>query len=64
MRLMSHDLSLQFPSRSDTNRAVQPHKMARSLKFWIVDVDELYYFCSRNKGTDQLRGYRAADLRL
>ena len=24
-----------FPTRSDTNRAVQPQKMARGLKFWI-----------------------------
>ena len=26
--------------------------------------EELYYPCSENKGTDQLRGYREADLRL
>ena len=25
---------------------------------------ELYYLCSENKGDDQLRGYREADLRL
>ena len=24
----------------------------------------MYYLCSENKGADQLRGYRAADLRL
>ena len=24
-----------FSTRSDTNQAVQPQKMARSLKFWI-----------------------------
>ena len=24
----------------------------------------MYYLCSENKGTDQLRGYREADLRL
>ena len=53
-----------FPTRSDTNRAVQPHKMARGLKFWIWLVDELYYPYSENKGADQLRGYREADLRL
>ena len=26
--------------------------------------EELYYSCSENKGADQLRGYREADLRL
>ena len=48
----------------DTNQAVQPQKMARSLKFRIQRVDGLYYPCSENKGADQLRGYREADLRL
>ena len=24
-----------FPTRSDTNQAVQPQKMARNFKFWI-----------------------------
>ena len=27
-------------------------------------VEGLYYPCSENKGADQLRGYREADLRL
>ena len=31
-----------FPTRSDTNRAVQPQKMARGLKFCIYEVEELY----------------------
>ena len=53
-----------FPTRSYTNRAVQPHKMARSLKFWVYEVEGLYYRGSENKGADQLRGYREADLRL
>ena len=53
-----------FPTRSDTNYAVQPHKMARGLKFRIKEVEGLYYLCSENKGADQLRGYREADLRL
>ena len=53
-----------FPNRSDTNRAVQAQKMARSLKFWIYKVEKLYYPSSENKGTDQLRGNREADLRL
>ena len=43
---------------------VQPHKMVRGLKFRIYEVEGLYYLCSENKGADQLRGYREADLRL
>ena len=38
--------------------------MARGLKFGIYEIEGLYYLCSENKGTDQLRGYREADLRL
>ena len=38
--------------------------MARGLKFRIQKVEGLYYPCSENKGADQLRGYREADLRL
>ena len=53
-----------FPPRFDTNRPVQAQKRARSLKFQIKVGDELYYPSSENKGTDQLRGYREADLRL
>ena len=32
-----------FPSRCDTNWAVQPQKMARGLKFLIKEVEGLYY---------------------
>ena len=53
-----------FPNRSDTNQAAQSQKQARSLKFRIYEEEELYYPCSENKGADQLRGYRDADLRL
>ena len=49
---------------SNTNRAVQSRKMVRGLKFRIYKVEGLYYLCSKNKGADQLRGYREADLRL
>ena len=49
---------------SDTNRAVQSQKMARGLKFRIQIEEGLHYPCSENKGADQLRGYREADLRL
>ena len=53
-----------FPTWSDTNQAVQLQKMAKGLKFWIEKEEGLYYLCSKNKGADQLRGYREADLRL
>ena len=44
--------SLGFPTRSDTNQAVQPLKMDRGLKFRIYEVDGLYYLCRENKGTE------------
>ena len=53
-----------FPTRSDTNRAVQPQKMARDLKFRIQKAGGLYYRSGENKGADQLRDYAQADLRL
>ena len=53
-----------FPTWSDTNQAVQLQKMTSGLKFRIWKVEGLYYLCSENKGADQLRGYREADLRL
>ena len=56
--------SFWFSTRSDTNRAEQSQKMARGLKFGIWKVEGLYHLCSENKGADQLRGYREADLRL
>ena len=56
--------TMWFPNRSDTNRPVQAQKRARSLKFRIKVEEELYYPSSENKGADQLRGYREADLRL
>ena len=38
--------------------------MARGSKFCIYELEGLYYLCSENKGSDQLQGYREADLRL
>ena len=38
--------------------------MARDLKFRIWKAEELYYPSGENKGADQLRGHREADLRL
>ena len=37
------NLSSGFRTLSDTNRALQPHIMARGLKFWIQEVEGLYY---------------------
>ena len=56
--------TMWFLTRSDTNRPVQAQKKARSLKFRLYVEEELYYPRSENKGADQLRGYREADLRL
>ena len=53
-----------FLDRSDINQAVQSQKQARSLKFWSKVEEELHYPSSENKGADQLRGYREADLQL
>ena len=53
-----------FPNRSDKNRPVQAQKIARSLKFRIEVEEESYYTSSENKGADQLRGNREADLHL
>ena len=55
-------MSSRFPTRSNTNRAVQPQKMARGLKFLIQDEGGWYYLRSENKGSDQLHIYRAAGL--
>ena len=57
-------LTLGFPTRSDTNQAVQLQKMARGLKFRIKEVDGLYYLCNGSKSADQLRSNRTADQRL
>ena len=54
MSLVLRKPVFRFMTRSDTNRAVQPQKMARGLKFPIKVVDGLYYPFSENKGTDQL----------
>ena len=44
---------------SNTNQAVQTHKMVRGLKFRIWEVDELYYLCRENKDADQLRNAKS-----
>ena len=47
-------MSQRFPTRSDANWAVQLQKIFKGLKFKIQEVEELYYLCSENKGSDQL----------
>ena len=64
MSRVMRKLACWFPTRTDTNRAVQPRKIARGLKIGIQEVEGSYYPCSENKGADQFCGYREADLRL
>ena len=58
------NLSSMFPTRSDIIQAVQPQKTAKGLKFLITEEEELHYLCSKNKDTDQLHVYHAANLHL
>ena len=55
-----------FPNRSNTNKSVQTQKMARGWKFSICQIGKkrTCTICSENKGSDQLRSYCEADLRL
>ena len=64
MSPVAKNLFLGFPTRSDTNRAVQTQKTATGLKFRIQEVEGLYYICSECKGADQLRGYPAVETML
>ena len=52
-------LSSELTTRSNTMRAVRQQKMAR-----ILNVNGYNYLCSEKETADQLRSYRAADLRL
>ena len=61
---MRENRSSRFPTRSDTNRPVQSQKNIKIQKFWVSEEEKLYYPCSEKKGTDQLRSYCEADLRL
>ena len=49
-----HDknLSSGFPSRCDTNQAVEPQKLTKGLKIWIKEVERLYYLCRENEDAD------------
>ena len=61
---MRENRSSGFPTRSDTNRAVQAQKMARNFKFRIEEEKKLFYLGCENKCADQLCSYCEADLRL
>ena len=50
-----------FPTRSNINQAVQPHNMARGLKFRIQEVEGLCYQCSENKGAKLICVFVFAD---
>ena len=52
------NLSSRFLTRSDTNRS------GDGVRLEILEEEGLYYLCCENKDTDQLHGYRAADLHL
>ena len=58
------NLSLRYLTRSDTNWAVQPRKMARGLKSRIEFRKRYCTIYEAKGGTNQLRGYQAADLAL
>ena len=47
-------------TRSDTNRTVQPQRMARGLEFRTYKVEGLLYLNRGNKGANQLCVYCAA----
>ena len=61
MNCVMRKLSSEFPTRSDTNRAVQPQKMDGDLKFCIQEVEGLCYLCSKTKA---LISFEVADLCL
>ena len=56
--------TLWFLTLTDTNQVVQLQNMARGLKFRNKEAEGLYFLYSVNKGADQLRSYREADLHL
>ena len=45
---------LEFPTRSDTNRAEKQLEMARGLKLQDKKIEGFYFLCSENKEADQL----------
>ena len=61
---MKHDIEKIQCMKSFPMWHVQPQKMTGGLKFRIWELEGFSYLCSKNKGTDQLHGHRAADLCL
>ena len=61
---LRHKKLCLFPTIYDTNRAVQPQKIVRGLKFRIQEVKGLNNLCIEHRGADQLRGHCTADLHL
>ena len=61
MSRITRNLSLRFLTRSDTNWAVQPQKMARGLKFQTWEEQGLYFLDIAKK---KLCYYSAPDLRV
>ena len=49
-------MSSVFLTRSETNWTIQPKKMVRGLKFWILVV-ELYALSIERNCADKLRSY-------
>ena len=64
--LSRENLSSGFTTRSDTNPAVPPQKVSYRLEISDLESTGIVpsMYCSENKGTDQLRNYCTADLRL
>ena len=54
--------TMWFPNRSDTSQVVRSQKQARSLKFWILNVEALFYPIAKTKAL--ITCYREADLHL
>ena len=53
---ISEWLDEQIKGIGSTQTGLYNHKkMARGFKFWIKEVEGLYYLCSENKCADQLR---------
>ena len=54
------NLSLRFPTRSDTNLSAYPQQLARGLKFRLKNLEILYYLSSEQRRWSdcvRLRGY-------
>ena len=58
------NLSSGFATRYDSNRPAQPHRLATVLRFWIQQVDLLYYLCSEQQRCWSDCADAQADMRL